>query len=74
MSNTQIGESLQQKRDRYLEQAIDAESNRDFVAAGRFFKYAMYCEARIHLDKAEAKKHVEQAGPLYKPIAAAAGI
>ena len=65
MINTKISESLEQKREIFLARACEAESKKDFIEAERLFMLAMYCDGRIRLDITDAKKYVEEAGPLY---------
>jgi hypothetical protein len=73
MNNAQISESLEQKREGYLARACAAESENNFFEAERLFRLALYCDGRIRLDIADAKKYVEQAGPLYKPSTVVVG-
>ena len=57
MNNLQIIESLEQKRERFLAQACEAESQKDFARAERSFKLAMYCDGRIRSDVTDVKKN-----------------
>ena len=67
-------EELSNKLESYLNQACEAESERDFEKAERCFKFAFFQEGKLRPEVDDAKKYVTEAGPVYENISVAVSI